>query len=78
MAVMTTIDPDWQFQVNQVTRILEKVGAEHVTVYKHTPDYPNGYIITAHKDDKLWQIAGESLPHITESFRDKLKALEES
>ena len=72
MAVATTVDPDWQFMVNQVTRILEKVGAESVYVERHTPRCPEGYVITAHTKDHIYEAAGFDLPHLTEQMRDRL------
>ena len=72
MATRSVIDPEWKFKVDQVTRILEKVGATSVSIWKHPPEMPNGYILVAHHNDKIWQVAGENLPDITKTLRFKL------
>lgn len=73
MATSTNIDPIWQSQINQVTEILEKNGVDTVFVYRHPPQYPQGYIIGYRIDDNMWEAGGENLAQLVEIIVKRLK-----
>jgi hypothetical protein len=61
------IDHDWKFQVEQVTRVLEKYGAEKVIVWRYVPNTTYKYSIAIEFNDRLLQFSGDNLPRLTET-----------
>jgi len=76
MATAITIDPVWKFELNQATRLLEKIGATRIVVYRDMPNTTYKYTIGYEFNDRLYQAAGDNFPRLVESIYRKLTEAE--